>query len=240
MLFSARHVSKSYLAGTPGCSAAARVLSRVNLELDAGAVTGVVGARGCGKTTLVRCVAGLARPDAGALHWAPGAERPRIVSLAPAALPLETVEQVLARACAELPVDSDCLDAVVSRLALEGLVDRTQAALTTDERARLALAIGLATRHPLLLLDGTADAIAARARTLVREALHRYAAEGGAVLLTGRDGDAVAALASATYRLCDGCLMPPPGGAERGHTARVAERPPMSAPPAPPPPPAVR
>lgn len=234
MLFSAHHVSKCYLAGAPGCSAAARVLSRVNLELDAGAVTGVVGARRCGKTTLVRCVAGLARPDAGALRWAPGAERPRIVSLGPAALPLESVQEVVARACADPLVDSDRLDAVLSRLALDGLVGRSQAALTTDERARLALAIGIATRHPVLLLDGTADAIAARARAVVRESLRRYAAEGGAVLLTGRDGDAVAALSTVTFRLCDGRLMSPPGEAERGHAARVAERTPVPAPPSPP------
>ena len=238
MLFSAHHVSKCYLAGTPGCSAAARVLSRVNLELDVGDVIGVAGGRGCGKTTLVRCVAGLTRPDAGALRWAPGEERPRIVSLAPMALPFQTVNDVLARACAELPIDSDQLDMVLTRLGLEGLLCRSQMALTTDERARLALAIGLATRHRLLLLDGTVDAIAARARSAVRECLHRHAADGGAVLLTGRDGEAVAALASTILRLSDGRLTPPAVGDEADHPARVAERTP--APESSPSPPGIR
>ncbi len=240
MLFSAHHVSKCYLAGTRGCSAAARVLSRVDLDLDVGYVVGVAGARGCGKTTLVRCVAGLARPDAGALRWAPGAERPRIVSLAPAALPFETVQDVLARACTDALVDADRLASSLARLALDGLLARSQMALTTDERARLALAVGLATRHPLLLLDGTADAIAGRARPGVRECLHERAAAGCAVLLTGRDGEAVSTLAATILHLRDGRLTPPTAGDARAQPARVAERMPASAPRRPPSPPALR
>jgi ABC-type multidrug transport system ATPase subunit len=240
MLFSAHHLSKSYRAGTPGCSAAARVLARVSLELDAGAVVGVAGGRACGKTTLVRCMAGLARPDAGVLRWAPGAERPRIVALAPAALPFETVQDILDRVCADPMMDADRLGATLSRLGLDGLLSRSQVALTTDERARLALAIGLVTRHPLLLLDGTADAIAARARPGVRDALRRYAAEGGAVLLTGRDGEAVAALAAAVLRVVDGRLIAGPAGVERAVATRVAERTPAPAPPGAPLPRAIR
>lgn len=235
MLFSAHHLSKCYLAGTPGCSAAARVLSRVSLDLPAGSVVGVSGSRGCGKTTLMRCVAGLARPDAGAVRWAPGAERPRIVSLAPAALPFETVHDALTRACADPFVDTDRLARALARLALDGLLSRSQMALTTDERARLALAVGLATCHPLLLLDGTADAVAARARATVRDCLHDHAADGCAVLLTGRDTEAVDALTSTTYRLRDGRLLATTDDEEHTQAARVAERPTASTrPPTPP------
>ena len=235
MLFSAHHLSKCYLAGTPGCSAAARVLSRVSLDLPAGSVVGVSGSRGCGKTTLLRCVAGLARPDAGAVRWAPGAERARIVSLAPAALPFETVLESLTRACADPLVDADRLTSALAHLALDGLLARPQMALTTDERARLALAVGLATRHALLLLDGTADAVAARARATVRDCLHRRAADGCAVLLTGRDAEAVEALASTTFRLRDGRLVTTADGDGRTPAARVAERPaPSTRPPIPP------
>ncbi len=235
MLFSAHRVSKCYLAGTPGCSAAARVLSRVSLELEAGDVVGVTGSRGCGKTTLIRCVAGLARADAGAIRWAPGARRPPVVSLAPAALPFETVHEVLARACTDPLVDADRLAASLAGLALDGLLGRSQMALTTDERARLALAVGLATRHPLLLLDGTADAIAARARVTVRDQLHRHAANGCAVLATGRDPMAVGALVTTLLHLRDGRLAPPCDRDDRAQAARVAERTPASVPPPPPP-----
>ncbi len=224
MLFTAHHVSKSYRAGTLGCAARARVLSRVSLDLDAGDVVGVIGARGCGKTTLIRAVAGLARADTGALCWAPGADRPRVVALAPAALPFETVRDVLSRACADPRVSPDRLTAALDALALGGLVANSQMALTTDERARLALAIGLATLHPLLLLDGTVDAIAARARDVVRDCVRHHAANGHAVLLTGGDPAAVTQVAAVTMRLHDGRLVPYVAAQYDGQPARVAER----------------
>jgi ABC-type transport system involved in cytochrome c biogenesis ATPase subunit len=229
MLFSARRISKRYAAGAPGCSAVARVLVGIDLDLDQGAIVGVVGARGSGKTTLLRCVAGLARPDFGALHWAPAAHRPRVTALAPAALPFETVRDVLHRASADGLVAPDGFRDAMDHLGLAGLLARTQAALTTDERARLALAVAVAARHPLLLLDGTADALATAARPAVRACLERHAAAGGAVLVTGRDPAAVVALARTVYQLADGRLRPLAAPDAARTPARVAEGPPTRA-----------
>lgn len=223
MLFSARHLTKRYAAGTSGCSATARVLADLDLGIGPGEIVGIVGPRASGKTTLMRCVAGLARPDRGSLQWAPGAQRSRIVSVGPAAFPFETGRDVLGRAAGDPLVDPDRLGEVVVDLGLAGVIDRVQAALTTDERARLALSVGLATRHPLLLLDGTADVIAAFVRPVVREALRGYTADGGAALVAGRDSEAVAALADTIWWLRDGHLAPFERENHVPHAARVAE-----------------
>lgn len=224
MLFTARNLTKCYAAGTPGCSATARVLCGVHLDLAAGQVAGVVGGRAAGKTTLLRCVAGLARPDAGALRWHDTARRARIVSLAPAAYACDTVRDVVDRACADAAVDPGRLGDALADLALADLLARAHMALTTDQRARLALAIGLAARHPLLLLDATADAIAPAVRPTVRSLLERHAAAGGAVLIAGRDLHAVRGVAPAVHELRDGRLVPLAAGADRQPPARVAER----------------
>ncbi len=224
MLFTARNLTKGYAAGTPGCSAVARVLCGLDLDLDATHVAGVVGARGSGKTTLLRCAAGLARPDGGALRWHESARGARMVALAPAAYPFETARDVVARASGDPAVDPDRLGAVLDELDLARRLDAEQAALTTDERARLALCVALATRHPLLLLDGTADALAAVARPGVRALLAGHAAAGGAVLLAGRDPEAVRALAHQVHELRDGRLRPWGAGDDRQAAARVAER----------------
>jgi ABC-type multidrug transport system ATPase subunit len=42
-----------------------RVLDRVDLEIGAGESVAMLGANGSGKTTTLRCIVGLARPDAG-------------------------------------------------------------------------------------------------------------------------------------------------------------------------------
>jgi phosphonate transport system ATP-binding protein len=42
-----------------------RVLDRMDLEIAAGESVAMLGANGSGKTTTLRCIVGLARPDAG-------------------------------------------------------------------------------------------------------------------------------------------------------------------------------
>ena len=221
-LFSARALHKQYAAGVPGCCAIARILSGIDLELGPGDLVGIVGARASGKTTLVRCVAGIARPDAGALHWAETARRPRIVSVSAPAYPFETVEDVLERACSEPDVEPARLEFLLGALALTGLSDRAQFALTLCERARMALAVGMAAARPLLLLDGTPDVVSAAQRPSVRALLMAYAAEGRAVLVVGRDEEGVAGLAATVLRLSGGRLRSEPER-EQAHRARVAE-----------------
>lgn len=61
---------KSYAAGVAGCSARAWILRGVSLEVARGECLAVLGARGAGTTTLLHCLAGLRRPDAGTIELA--------------------------------------------------------------------------------------------------------------------------------------------------------------------------
>ena len=45
-----------------------RALDDVDLTIDAGEIVVVVGGTGAGKSTLIRCAAGLLTPDSGAIH----------------------------------------------------------------------------------------------------------------------------------------------------------------------------
>ena len=64
----ARMLWKSYAAGVEGCSARAWALRGVSLEVERGECIAVLGGRGAGTTTLLHCIAGLRRPDAGTVE----------------------------------------------------------------------------------------------------------------------------------------------------------------------------
>src|SRR5512132_2963795 len=64
----ARTLWKSYAAGVEGCSARAWILRGASLDVDQGECVAVLGARGAGTTTLLYCLAGLLRPDAGSIE----------------------------------------------------------------------------------------------------------------------------------------------------------------------------
>jgi ABC-type phosphonate transport system ATPase subunit len=68
-----RGLWKCYAAGIRGCSARIWVLRGVTLTLARGERVGLIGARGAGTTTLLHCLLGLRRPDAGAIDLAAGA-----------------------------------------------------------------------------------------------------------------------------------------------------------------------
>lgn len=62
-------LDKSFRAGTSTCFGRVRVLRRLELALWPGEMVALAGTRGSGKTTVLRCAAGLLRPDAGGIHW---------------------------------------------------------------------------------------------------------------------------------------------------------------------------
>ena len=71
-----RNLWKSYSAGVRGCSARVWVLRGCSLLVQQGERVGVVGARASGKSTLLQCLAGDRRPDAGHVEVAASIRRP--------------------------------------------------------------------------------------------------------------------------------------------------------------------
>lgn len=72
---------KSYAAGVVGCSARVWVLRAASLEVQEGECIAVLGKRGAGVTTLLHCLAGLRRVDAGTIEHC---RRPHLVTPSPA------------------------------------------------------------------------------------------------------------------------------------------------------------
>ncbi|MBQ8396582.1 MAG: ABC transporter ATP-binding protein, partial [Clostridia bacterium] len=126
------------------------VLDRLNLTLRSPGVTAVTGPSGRGKTTLLRCLAGLERPDAGTIC---GVGRAACMFQEPRLLPwltaVQNVNLVLADDHTTLPAASGWLE----RVELASAADQYPAELSGGMQQRVALARDLAWGGDTILLD---------------------------------------------------------------------------------------
>jgi ABC-type multidrug transport system ATPase subunit len=135
----ARTLWKSYAAGVAGCSARVWVLRGASLEVEQGECVAILGARGAGTTTLLHCLAGLRRPDAGCVQH----------SLTPTLLSVAAV------------TSTGCEDAPAERLLLHDGADPVDApathwSLQAQHRTRGAMIVAT---HDLSRVRGSVDRV---------------------------------------------------------------------------------
>ena len=138
----------------------------VDLSLPGRGVTALFGSSGCGKTTLLRSIAGLERPPKGFLRvngdvwqdesiWVPTHRRPLAYvfqesSLFPHLSVMGNLQYGQHRASQASAFD---LSQVIELLGIEALLTRKPDALSGGERQRVAIARALAVNPRLLLMD---------------------------------------------------------------------------------------
>jgi len=168
-----------------------------DLRLDCGSarVTVLFGPSGAGKTTVLRCLAGLEQPDSGSIHcdsecWFDAA---RLFSLKPrernigylaqdySLFPHLTVEQNIGFGLRHLPRSERCarVEEMIQILGLAGMKSRHPRNLSGGEQQRTALGRAVARRPRLLLLDEPLSGLdlptRARVRGELRQMLRRFA-----------------------------------------------------------------
>ena len=167
-------------------------LSNISLTIPDGQFLVLLGPSGCGKSTLLRLIAGLDRPDQGAIIWdggqAPAPGRIGMVFQDPVLLPWAD-----ARANAALPLRLRRIararaDEVAARglgeLGLSEFLHVRPGALSGGMRMRVALARALSTEPDLLLLDEPFAALHEPTRHRLQDELRRlHAARGCTIVL---------------------------------------------------------
>ncbi len=160
-------------------------LDDVGLEVHSGELVALLGSSGCGKTTLLRAVAGLLEPDAGRVLFdgrdvtdLPTRQRPiGMVFQSYALFPNMTVRQNIAfplavRGQAKPAVDRR-VDELLHLVGLADWADRHPNRLSGGQQQRTALARALAPDPAVLLLDEPLSALDAVVRLHLRDEIRR-------------------------------------------------------------------
>jgi ABC-2 type transport system ATP-binding protein len=148
-----RGLTKSYGTTT--------ALAGVDLEVPAGAVYGLVGPNGSGKTTVLEILAGLRRPTAGRVDRGVPAEAVAYCPDAPEFEPWLTATEVLAASAGLLGKQRtrNALQEMLARVGLADVAGRRVGGFSRGMRARLGVAAGLIGDPLVLLADEPAAAL---------------------------------------------------------------------------------
>ncbi|QJE95111.1 ABC transporter ATP-binding protein [Luteolibacter luteus] len=171
-----------------------RALDGVTVEVAAGELFFLLGASGCGKTTLLRCIAGLETPTSGTISFGgkdvtqlpPHKREAAMVFQSYALWPHLNVERNVAFGLEERKVDKAEVRRRVGEalelVHLNGMGERGIDQLSGGQQQRVALARALVVRPKCLLLDEPLSNLDAKLRIEMRREIRRIVKEGG---LTG-------------------------------------------------------
>jgi ABC-2 type transport system ATP-binding protein len=173
----------------------------LDLAVPAGRTVALLGPNGAGKSTIVNAALGLLRPAAGSLRLLgrdpQEAVRAGLVGamLQHGGLPSEArVGEVLHLIRSSYP-DPWPLDDLVTTAGIDGLQGRTIDALSGGQRQRVLLAVALAGRAPLLVLDEPTSAMDVEGRRAFWTTMRDLAGRGHTIVFATHhleEADAVA------------------------------------------------
>lgn len=180
------------------------VLRGMDLDVARGSVHAIVGGNGCGKTTALRCLAGVLKPQRGSVHNALAASQAMLPQDPKALFVCDTVREELmewSQRCGYAEADAQ---AMARRFALDGCVSRHPYDLSGGQQQKLALAKLLLANPQLLLLDEPTKGLDPQSCAELSHIVWGLADEGRTIVLVTHDLDFAFTCADAVSMLFDG------------------------------------
>ena len=216
----------------------ATVIDSLSATFRSGAISVLLGASGCGKTTTLRCIAGLETPDEGHItigeadvFWhehgislAPERRDIAMVFQSYAIWPHMTVGEnvglpLRARGIGKRDL-SPAVDRALETVGLAGLGDRMATQLSGGQQQRVALARSIVRPSRVILLDEPLSNLDAKLRVAMRKELKTLQRElGTAMIFVTHDQDEAMSLGDEVFLFHEGRIL------QQGEPHEVYRRP---------------
>jgi NitT/TauT family transport system ATP-binding protein len=165
-------------------------LDDVDLVIRPGEFVTIVGASGCGKTTLLNLLAGLSEPTAGVIHRAAEVDRQGGIGMvfqSPVLMPWRTVIKNVTAPAEILDMDAAAAQGraleLISKVGLAGFEQALPYQLSGGMQQRVSICRALLSDPPLLLMDEPFGALDAITREKMNLELQRVWVEGAKTVL---------------------------------------------------------
>ena len=210
----------------PGTPMAHEALSHIDLKIEKGSMTGLIGHTGCGKSTLLRMLNGLTKPDSGKILlggqdiW----EDPKKIAAVRFRVGLvmqypeyqlfdETVASDIAYGPRNMGLPAEEIAVRVREAAAfaglsDELLEKSPFELSGGQKRRVAIAGVMAMRPEILVLDEPAAGLDPMGREEIFAGLARYRAESGAtVVVVSHSMEDMARYCDRLVVMNDGAIM---------------------------------
>lgn len=169
-----------------------RVLHDISFHFDAGHVYGLVGTNGCGKTTLMRCMCGLTKADAGTItvlgkivgrdvDFAPSVG---VIIEAPGFLPhYSATRNLMTLAKISGKADKSQVEMAIRKLGLDPTDRKPVGKYSLGMRQRLGIAQAIMENPDILILDEPFNGLDADGNAEIHRLLQELRSEGKCIIL---------------------------------------------------------
>ena len=213
-LLEARELYRFYHSGDEEVKA----LRGGDVHIEPHEMVAFIGPSGSGKSTLLMCLAGLDEPDGGEVlvlgERMTRREEKFKTELRSRAMGimlqtnnlfahLNVTQNVNLAQSVFGDSDKDWVKAIVERLGIAARANALPAELSGGERARAAIAVALARKPKILVLDEPTGEVDANAEAVILNVLHEHCTKGGAVVVATHN-EALAKKANRVLPIKDG------------------------------------
>ena len=190
------------------------VLDDISFTAEKGQCIGIIGANGCGKTTLLSIMAGVNKAQSGKIYYNNElADRKSVFKKYIAYVPQEnplideltTKDNLLLWLVSNRKIKDGFENGVLKDLGIDEFLNKQVNELSGGMKRRLSIGISLSNNAPIMLLDEPGSALDIYGKQEVNSYISNYVKNGGTVVMSTHDRDEID-LCTKLYKIEDGIL----------------------------------